>query len=1074
MKSLLRQQDSDADVAAVRRWRQLYPDALLIVDQFEELFTLSHPEEQARFAELISRISLEADTHVLLSLRDDFFHRCQDHPGLSPVYESTTVLGKLSASALRRALEHPARDCGYRFEDDQLAEQIMAEVAHERGALPLLAFAMAQVWQQRDREQGLLTRQAYADIGGVGGALARHAEAILDGIGSERVSLVREVFRNLVTAAGTRAARERDDLLSVFAAGQRQLASPVLDALIAARLLTTYEVRDDEGNTLHRVEIVHESLLSAWPRLVRWQAQDAEGALLRDQLRQAARTWQERGRPPDLLWTGSAYQEFTLWRERYPGGLTGTEEAYARAMASRAQRRRRRQRLLAVVVVSLAVMVALITSAFWQRAEQERQRAEAARLLALGRLELDSHPTAALAYAIASLELADTPEARRFALLALWQGPTEQVLPMAYVGHSRVKFHPSGDWLIATASRDSARLINKYGGLERSIARQPTQTVLEMDLSLDGQFMVFGATGDTTVQIHAFPSGELQRILKPGLRATFRLADDHLLTISHPRDAPDQIVQKWPLTGDGGGELLGSFEAEGAWDIHPSGDWAVVVRGNQVVRVPVTGKGAREEVVLWRTGAEIAALRVGPRATNIIAVGPGGLQAWTPQSGAEAWRRLPDAEASPESFFDPCFDPTATRVAWASSSDRTTYVWKLEHPPHEDPAVLGAGNVGRIWGGAFSPDGDWLAVTNSRSISLWALGQPQVRVVPGHQGRLEFTPDGKWLVTADVDREGSWLLPLDSRVGVARQLINEVLYDYCQAVAVNPNGNSILLGGFDRGIWLVPTGDGEARQIDPRRHAGIRSIAVDPTGLRAAIAYSSADTAYRQFIRVFDLQTHAELQVVSFPEDLIRTLAFAHDGTLYSAGLTGVRRWNLARGTSEILSGMAAEFAMQAMDEQGRSILAAVGRQLQTGIEAELCVLDLQTGERRRITTHGTRFTCLDLARGIIVTGDPAGMIRVGSAAGSEPHLLLGHQGPVQTVTISPDGRWIASSGDGEIRLWPMPDLEKPPLHTLPYAELMACLYLLTNVRVVRDAEELSGYRLELDPFTGWQTLPTW
>ena len=86
----------------------------------------------------------------------------------------------------------------------------------ERGALPLLAFAAAQLWERRDREQGLLTREAYEQIGGVGGALAQHAEATLEHIGEDEIPIVRELFRNLVTAQGTRAARDREELLSVF------------------------------------------------------------------------------------------------------------------------------------------------------------------------------------------------------------------------------------------------------------------------------------------------------------------------------------------------------------------------------------------------------------------------------------------------------------------------------------------------------------------------------------------------------------------------------------------------------------------------------------------------------------------------------------------------------------------------------------------------------------------------------------------------------------------------------------------------------------------------------------------
>jgi len=78
-------------------------------------------------------------------------------------------------------------------------------------------------------------------------------------------------------------------------------------------------------------------------------------------------------------------------------------------------------------------------------------------------------------------------------------------------------------------------------------------------------------------------------------------------------------------------------------------------------------------------------------------------------------------------------------------------------------------------------------------------------------------------------------------------------------------------------------------------------------------------------------------------------------------------------------------------------------------------------------------------------------------------------------VSISPDRRWIASTGDDNtLRLWPMPDLDKPPLHTLPHDELIAKLRSLTNIRVVRDPESAEGWAVTLDPFPGWKEVPEW
>jgi hypothetical protein len=319
---------------------------------------------------------LDADVHVVLSMRDDFLLHCHDLPELSPIFSELTPLKPPVGAALRRAVVQPALRCGYRFEDEELADEILAEVEGERGALPLLAFALARLWEHRDQENGLITRQAYQDIGGVGGALAQHAEALMERLGDARHGIVREIFRNLVTAQGTRAARDTDELLSVFgdrdtggAGGVgpgftpgREAAEDVLGEIIDARLLTSYELPSDEGPGTQRVEVIHESLLRSWPRLVRWQAQDAEGALLRDQLRQAAAAWDERGRSDDLLWTGTAFREYEVWRDRYPGGLTELEEDFAGSMISLATRRRRRRRIATTVGVAALLVVLAVCS----------------------------------------------------------------------------------------------------------------------------------------------------------------------------------------------------------------------------------------------------------------------------------------------------------------------------------------------------------------------------------------------------------------------------------------------------------------------------------------------------------------------------------------------------------------------------------------------------------------------------------------------------------------------------------------------------------------------------------------
>lgn len=242
--ALLRFEEPDVAVSLVSGWHRSHDQVLIILDQFEELFTLNPIDVQERFAALLARLTLESDAHVLLSMRDDFLFHCQRFETFSPIFSELTALGAPTGAALRRALVQPALRCGYRFEDEPLVDLMLAEVEGERGALPLMAFAVSQLWQKRDRERGLLTRQAYEEIGGVAGALAQHAEATMERVGTERIPIVREVFRNLVTAQGTRAARDRGELLSVFPEHDRPKVVEVLDLLVDARLLTSYEVKD--------------------------------------------------------------------------------------------------------------------------------------------------------------------------------------------------------------------------------------------------------------------------------------------------------------------------------------------------------------------------------------------------------------------------------------------------------------------------------------------------------------------------------------------------------------------------------------------------------------------------------------------------------------------------------------------------------------------------------------------------------------------------------------------------------------------------------------------------------------
>lgn len=342
---------------------------LLIVDQFEEVFTLCLDEsERNLFSIGLAHTTNLAEERVklIIVLRDDFLIRARELPQLGKlVTQGLELLTTPSSNDLVRVLIEPARRVGYKFEDEQMPVEIVESIAGRPSALPLLAFFAVQLWNIRDRQFQLFRRKTYNSMGGVGGTLASHAEEVLEQLFQEERKIVREVFRRLVTSEGTRAVLTKQELMQIL--GNTSHAETLLEKLISARLLSAYE---GEGG-IDSIEIVHEVLLSTWPRLVRWKQEDEEGARLRDQLLAAARQWQERGRPKGLLWRDDALLDYELWRSRYSGQLTETESAFASESLKEKTKSKLRTRILLSVAATILVSFSIIS--YWQYWQTKKQ-----------------------------------------------------------------------------------------------------------------------------------------------------------------------------------------------------------------------------------------------------------------------------------------------------------------------------------------------------------------------------------------------------------------------------------------------------------------------------------------------------------------------------------------------------------------------------------------------------------------------------------------------------------------------------------------------------------------------------
>jgi transcriptional regulator with XRE-family HTH domain/energy-coupling factor transporter ATP-binding protein EcfA2 len=326
---------------------------LLCVDQFEELFTqTSAQEERQQFLELLVTALTEprGPVIVVLTLRADFYDRLLSCSVLVPLIEQhQCVVPPMNIQELRMVIEQPARlpDVQLTFEGD-LVGDLLFEMQGQAEALPLLQFTLEQLFQQRRGSQ--FTLEAYQEIGGVKGALVRHAESTYASFPSEEHrKLARTLFLRLIEPG----ASEQDTTRRRAARSELELSDPketalleeVSEAFIKARLLTSTTVA---GTAV--LEVSHEALIREWPRLADWLQDAREDIRLQQTISEDATSWQERGKSRDRLYRGHQLVEAQAWARR--NSPSRNEMAFLRA--SQQRRLQFGISVLAIVLVLLA------------------------------------------------------------------------------------------------------------------------------------------------------------------------------------------------------------------------------------------------------------------------------------------------------------------------------------------------------------------------------------------------------------------------------------------------------------------------------------------------------------------------------------------------------------------------------------------------------------------------------------------------------------------------------------------------------------------------------------------------
>ncbi len=508
----------------------------------------------------------------------------------------------------------------------------------------------------------------------------------------------------------------------------------------------------------------------------------------------------------------------------------------------------------------------------------------------------------------------------------------------------------------------------------------------------------------------------------------------------------------------------------------PEGRWLIFARGSELLLADVDHPEIAPRSI-GRCGANVKQIAFHPGGQTFATVdGDGLLSTWT-FSGRESaktrsWQGLANQECN-----DLRFDPSGRFIATIYDGG-DALLFGIADPPGSDPLLFSA-RSSRSLEVRFDPDGRWLLAVNMGWVSLFPMNRSRHPFVfRGHAGpadRIAFGPEGKFLVSTGADGTVRYW-PLGAEAGSQPRVLHdwgepiEVIVGW---VAVSDNGETVVATGNQNFVRVIPL-DGRPAMDLAHADQRITRAAVSSDGRLVAALGRFND---RNAVQIWNVETGEFESEFEVPQDsawppLTCPLEFLDDGRLLIGFRGSLLQWDPAtRELSEILDDVWS-FGLGGNDRK------IIGQPDLGSSSFPATIYDLDTGKGIRLATHGPRKICqaLDQTGTIAVTGDGDGNVRVGPATGESPHVLTVDNSPVLTVAVSPDGRWIASGhNDGTIRLWPMPDLTKPPIHELPYREFLAKLKSLTNLRVVSNPDVPGDqYVSAAAPFPGWETVPEW
>lgn len=981
---------------------------VLVVDQFEEVFTRTNPTESARFLTMLHRAVTQPGgrTYAIITMRADFFDRLGAYPDLARLFEGENLLivTEMTAADLLRAIEGPAEAVGLIYEDG-LPQRILDDVRRQPGSLPLLQYALKELYALRDARR--LTNAAYERIGGVRRALATHAETIYQGFSAVEQALMRRVLLRLVevSAAGeaTRRRVDRDDLR--FRDVPDEAVDEIVDQLTApgSRLLiASREIKvsaDDQTAPTVRIEIGHEALIREWERFTDWVAANVESLRYGSELLQSANNWQRGGRDVAYLLTGNRLARAEDWLAS--SDATELQRQFIQASVEQEDKRqqlerdrqvrdaRRREQVIAGLGIGLVVAVLLTLFAFANlrearaqenraenalaSAEESARQAQSLALSASANRELiDSDTDLAVMLAVYANQIDNPPPQSQRTLAEVAYAPGTRSILRADSGEvvNAVAFSPDGVHA-ASADGSAVRVWVVSTGAEVRRLNGHSRAVNSLAFSPDGNLIASGGADGLVIVWNADTGAELRRIAEHRAAVnSVEFSADGVYLLS---GGGDWRANLWDVAS---GSLILWLEHEGPVNM--------ATFNRTVTRIATASDD--NKVRIWSVGDglplltyeghadDVNSVAFTPAKTNIVSASDDGtMRLWNSTTGEEI-AVFDSHESLPVN--DVLLNHTGTEIA-SAGDDGTVVVYSVS-----PPAVVRQfrGHTGGVFDIAYSPTGlQILSGAGDATVRVWDTARAEEhQQFSGHE-------------------IGS--IRLNFAVGV-----------------YTPDERSVLSGAVDNTLRLWDITSGMTTRVFTGHAERINAVAVSPDGT-TGLSASSDDT-----LILWDLATGAVLRTLAGHAADVQAVVYLLDGqqAISASSDTTLILWDLATGAvlRRFTDGHNGPVLDVALTPDGTQVVSA-----SAGTDQSLILWDIDTGEIvRQFVGQNSAIQTVAYSPegGLIASGAANGSLLIWDAAtGSILQTFDGHDRAVLSVDFPGSAASVMSgSQDGTLRLW--------------------------------------------------------